>query len=122
MTSVRNLLPVAVHVKSGGDARVRMGGSVLSLHDVTSGSFQLTGGATRFRIMLNSRTNQGFMLAVGYVDPINAFNCSLICQDLEEVIDDVPEGTAVYFALIDPSTNQPTTGGENDCVSLSLYG
>lgn len=121
MTNLKNELPFAVHLVSGGDARVRTGSQVISLVGASSGSFQVT-NATRFRLRLGSWTTGGMMLLVGYSSPVTLANASWWSDDSSEIADDVPEGTTVYFATVNPEDLTPVPGGANDAVHVSCYG
>lgn len=120
MTNLKNELPVQVHVGSGGCGRVRSGGTVVSLNGVSSGSFQVT-GATGFRGLFNNRTVSGLMLLIGYASPISAQNAVMSVSDLQQIADDVPEGTTVYFATFSADGMIPTAGGMLDTLNLSFY-
>lgn len=121
MPRVKNDLPIAVHIASGGDARIRRGGTVISLDGVSSGSFQVTGG-TGYRVVLNNSTTTGIQLLLGYTSPVTPANASLICQDGSHLADDVPEGATVYFSILDPMELLPMQGGESDYLYVSIYG
>ena len=121
MTNLRNELPVAVHVASGGEARVRTGGDVISLDGISSGSFQVS-GATRFKGIFNPRSTGGMMLLLGYTSPVTFANASLLAVDFGQFYDDVPEGTTVYFSLISGEDLTPVEGDVADRVHISLYG
>lgn len=121
MTSLKNELPVAVHVASGGDARVRVGGEVISLNGISTGSFQVS-NATRFRVLFSNRTAGGMILLVGYSTPLTMANASRLGIDFCEVVDDVPEGTTVYFALFTSDDYTPMDGGALDSLHITYYG
>lgn len=121
MTNLRNQLPIAVHVQSGGDARVRTGGQVLSLDGVSAGSIQLT-GATRLRGVFSARSTGGVMLLVGYSSPVTLANASWFVSDLAEFSDDAPEGTVVHFQMVSMDDHAPVVGDELDAIHLSFYG
>jgi hypothetical protein len=121
VTNLQNELPIAVHHASGGDARVRVAGSTISLHNVSSGSFVMT-NASRFRIVANLRTMPSIFILVGYTNPVTLANASAVMTDLNTFIDDVPEGATVYFTLLDMMTLSPTPGEANDYLHVSLYG
>lgn len=121
MTSLLNELPVAVHLASGGDARVRKGGQRLSLNNFSSASVQIS-GATRYRGQLNARNNGNMMLLVGYSTPLTMANASMIVSDMQSFTDDVPDGTTVYFEAIDPNEHTPMAGAQDDMIYLSFYG
>jgi len=121
MTNLRNELPVAVHVASGGDARVRTGGQTFSLDGVSSGSFQMT-DATRFRALLSTRTMSGMLLLLGYTSPVTLSNAAWIVSDIDSISDDVPEGTTVYFATVSPDDFTAMQGGDLDTLHVSFYG
>lgn len=121
MIRTMNELPVAVHHESGGDARVRCGGFGISLNNVASGSFQVIGG-TRFRLFVNTRTNAGLAIAIGYQNPVTTANTEMLVQDLNSAFDDVPEGTTVYWALVNPLDFVPVPGGQYDYIHVAFYG
>ena len=121
MTNLMNELPVAVHLASGGEARVRKSGQVISLDGISSGSFQMT-NATRYRALYSIRSVGGLMLLVGYASPVTMANMSWVGIDRDEIIDDVPEGTTVYFKTVNPDDFSACNGGENDSIHISLYG
>lgn len=121
MAKVKNELPVAVHVASGGDARVRVGSQVVSLNGINSGSFQVTGG-TRFRMLTSLRTGIGLVLLVGYAGPVTVANMEMTCDDYGVCMDDVPEGTTVHFTLVDATTLEPAAGGTDDRLHVTFYG
>ena len=121
MTSLKNELPVAVHVASGGEARIRTGGQVIALNGVTSGSFQVTEG-TRFRAQYSSRTMCGMLLLLGYTSPVTLANASWVMTDLTSISDDVPEGATVYLATITPDDFTAMQGGQFDTLHVSFYG
>lgn len=121
MINLKNELPVAVHLASGGDARVRTGGQVISFDGVSSGSFQVM-NATKLRGMLNLRTNSGLAVLLGYTSPVTYANASWVLFDLNQVTDEVPEGTTVYYATISPDEFIPMAGGVHDTLHLSFYG
>lgn len=121
MTNLRNELPVAVHVASGGEARVRTGGQVISLEDISSGSFQVS-GATRFKGFFNPRATGGLMLLVGYTSPLTPDNASMALVDFGQFCDDVPEGTTVYFCSVSLEDLSPCEGAAGDRIHISFYG
>jgi len=121
MTNLRNELPIAVHVASGGDARVRTGGQVIVLDGISSGSFQVTNG-TRFRAFYSVRTTSGQILLLGYTSPVTILNASWIMMDFDNMSDDVPEGSTVYFTTLSSDDLTPMQGGEFDTVHISIYG
>lgn len=121
MTNLKNELPIAVHMASGGDARVRCGGTTISLDGVSAGSFQVTNG-TRYRVFVDTRSTAGLLVLFGYASPVAFANASLFGLDLGEVHDDVPENTTVYFTLINPSDLQPIEGDTLDYLHVSYYG
>lgn len=121
MTSLKNELPVAVHIASGGEARARTGGQVCALNGITSGSFQVTEG-TRFRALYSSRTMGGMLLLLGYASPVTLANASWIMGDLTSMTDNVPEGTTVYFATVTPDDFTAMQGGPFDTLHISFYG
>ena len=120
MTNVKNELPVAVHVASGGEARMRSGGLSISLDGLSSGSFQLLNG-TRYRAFLNARGTSGVMVLFSYQNPPSLSNSSMRGTDLGEAYDDVPEGTTVYWLMISMSTLQPVEGTSADFLYVSFY-
>jgi hypothetical protein len=121
MTNLRNELPVAVHVASGGEARVRTGGQVISLDGVSSGSFQVS-GATRFKALFNARSTGGLMLLMGYTSPVTPANASIAGVDFSQFCDDVPEGTTVYYSSISLEDLSPSEGAVADRIHISFYG
>lgn len=121
MTNLQNELPVAVHVASGGDARVRTGGQVVSLNGISSGSFQVL-GATKFRALFSTRSTSGMIMLVGYTSPVTLANASWILLDWGQFSDDVPEGTTVHFTAIEADEFTPIQGGESDTMHISYYG
>ena len=121
MTNVKNELPVAVHHASGGSARVRYGGAAVSLNGVSSGSFQVESG-TRYRIFMSLRSTTALLVLVGYTNPLSHANSSFVVTDLNEISDDVPEGTTVYYMLASPMTGTPVPGGADDYLYVSYYG
>jgi len=121
MTNLQNELPVAVHVASGGDARVRAGGQVISLNGISSGSFQVL-GATKYRAVLSARSTAGMVMLVGYTSPVTLANASWIVLDWGQINDDVPEGATVYFSTIEVDEFGPQQGGEHDTLHISYYG
>lgn len=121
MTNLRNELPVAVHIASGGDARVRTGGQVISLNEISSGSFQVL-GATKYRAEFNTRTTGGMVLLMGYTSPVTLANASWVSLDWGQINDDVPEGTSVYFATVEADEFAALQGGEHDTLHISYYG
>jgi hypothetical protein len=121
MTNLRNELPVAVHLASGGDARVRTGGQTFSFNGVSSGSFQMT-GATRFRAFFSTRTMSGLLLLLSYTNPVTLLNASWIMRDLTSLSENVPEGATVYFAAVSPDDFTAMQGGEFDTLHVSFYG
>jgi|GEM_PF-1154903 len=121
MTNLMNELPVAVHVASGGAARVRKGGLTISLNGVSSGSFQVTGG-TRYRLSCNLFTVGGLLLLVGYQDPLSLSSAAWLAIDRDKIEDDVPEGTTVYWKAVNPEDFAPYPGGEFDSIHISIYG
>ena len=120
MNNLKNRLPVAVHLASGGDARVRVGGVSIPLEGEATASF-ITTGATRFRLTLNARSVPGVMLLIGYDSPLTLANAPMLCSDMDSVTDDVPEGTTVYIALVNPMDGSAVTGGEEDHAVISFY-
>lgn len=120
MAHVRNKLPVAVHHESGGSARMRVGGTVVSLAGVSSGSFRVTGG-TGYRLCYSGRGMGGFLLLVGYTSPVTLANASVALMDLSVYEDNVPEGATVYLATISPGDLTPALGDAGDAVYASFY-
>ena len=120
MTNVKNELPIAVHIASGGDARLRSGGASVDLNGETDGSFQVT-GATRYKICANLRSNSSTLICVGYQSPVTMANASMLLSDMGSVVDDVPDGTTVYFGLFDVSTMDAAAGGASDTLLVSFY-
>jgi hypothetical protein len=121
MNQVKNELPLAVHHASGGDARVRVGGTTISLTGVSSGSFQVTDG-TRYRLIPDLRAYSTLALMIGYSTPVTQSNASFVGIDLNEVCDDVAEGTTVYFEAVDMVNLTPTPCTAYDKVHVSFYG
>ena len=120
MTDVKNELPIAVHLASGGDARIRSGGIVISLEGISSGSFQVTDG-TRFRIYPCFRQTSNLVAIISYSNPATLQNAASVCFDLNEFIDDVAEGTTVYISFVDVETFQPVLGDVLDFLYVSFY-
>jgi len=121
VTNVKNELPIAVHVASGGDARVKTGGTVVELDGITGGSFQVTNG-TRYRLFPNLRANITALVLVGYSNPLTLENGSRIATDLNETVDDVPAGTTVYFAVLSAMDLSPLECSEYDFLYVTYYG
>ena len=121
MINLKNELPVAVHIASGGDARVRTGGEAVRLSGITSGSFQLMEG-TRYRMQFAARSTGGIAVLVGYTSPVTLATASRMAFDMNEVYDDVPQGAVVYFSLVNPDDLTPASGGANDVLFVSYYG
>ena len=121
MTNLMNELPVAVHLASGGDARLRTGGQVISLSGVQSGSFTVT-GATRYRLLCSTRSTGGLIVLVGYTSPVTLANASWVVIDFGQLTDDVPDGTTVHVAVLSPEDLSPTEGGALDALYVSYYG
>lgn len=119
MTNVKNELPVAVHMASGGDARVRTGGINISLHGVSSASFQVSG--TKYKMCPSLRASGGSFVYVGYESPVGLNNAAFITCDMETTQDEVPNGTTVYVLLVSPMTNEPINGLAQDSVCVSFY-
>lgn len=119
--NLRNELPIAVHVASGGDARVRTGGQVISLGGISSGSFQVS-GATGYRGVFSSRGTSGLMLLLGYTSPVTIANASHMAIDFGGFSDDVPDGTTVHFAIVKLEDFTSTQGAASDQVHVSFYG
>ena len=117
MTNLMNELPVAVHLASGGEARIRKGGQAISLENIASGSFQVTGG-TRFRALYSVRTMTGMVLLLGYTSPVTLANASWLAFDKDEIADDVPEGTTVYWATASEGDFLAMAGGEFDSLHV----
>lgn len=120
MTKLQNELPVAVHLASGGDARIRTSGQVIAFDGVSSASLQLT-GANRFRGVFSARGTGGLMLLVGYSTPLTLATASWVVGDFGEFSDDVPEGTTVYFSVIGGENMSPIEGGPLDTAHVSFY-
>ena len=120
VTDVKNELPIAVHHASGGDARVRCGGTAIALDGISSGSFQVTSG-TRYRLYTSLRSTSGMVPVISYSNPATLQNAARLCFDLNEIADDVAEGTTVYFALLDGETFLPANGGALDYLYVSFY-
>lgn len=116
---MKNELPVAVHVASGGDARLRIGGINVSLEGSPTASFQVSG--TRYKLCPSLRTSAGLFLFVGYESPISLNNAAFITCDMETVGDDVPDGTTVYVLLVSPMTMEPVNGMSQDTICVSFY-
>ena len=121
MTNVKNELPIAVHVASGGDARVKTGATVVELDGITGGSFQVTNG-TRYRLLPNLRGNTTAVVLVGYSSPLTLGNAARVAVDLNEMVDDVPEGTTVYFVVFSVMDLSPLECGEYDFLYVTYYG
>jgi hypothetical protein len=121
VTNVKNELPVAVHIASGGDARVRTGGTVISLNGISSGSFQVTDG-TRYRLVPSLRASVNAFVLVGYTNPLTTANTSHIVEDLSEIADDVPAGTTVHFAVLSSGDLSPLQCSEYDFLYVNYYG
>ncbi len=121
MDNLKNIMPVGVHLASGGDARVRVGGDVLSLEDVSQGSFTIEHG-TGYRLFYFNRSGNIGLLALGYESPLDASNASLLAGETQIISDDVAQGTTVYFALLDTDGLDLVQGGENDTLHVSFYG
>lgn len=121
MTNVKNELPVAVHVASGGDARVRTGGTAISLDGISQGSFQVQNG-TKFRVCANFRSGSGAILLLATDSPVTLSNASTVVSDGQLVSDCVPSGTEIYFILVSPMDLQPTPGGAYDYLYVTFYG
>lgn len=119
MTNVKNELPVAVHVASGGDARVRTGGTNVSLNGTPTASFQVSG--TKYKLCTSLRASAGSFVFIGYENPINLNNASFITRDMDTIEDVVPDGTTVYVLLVSPMTMEPINGLANDTVCISFY-
>lgn len=113
MNNLKNIMPVAVHIATGGLAH--------SLDGESDGSFQVTGG-TRFRLFFSARTISNVLLIIGYKDPISISNAAYILSDLHSMDDDVPEGTTVYYAILDVDDFTPVQGGQDDTIHISFYG
>lgn len=121
VTNVKNELPVAVHVASGGDARVRTGGTAIALDGISGGSFQVTNG-TRYYLCPSLRASTTGMIFVGYSTPLTPANASRVLIDMEEMADDVPEGTTVYFAILSSMDLSPLECTEYDFLYVTYYG
>jgi hypothetical protein len=115
----QNGLPVSIHHASGGDARVRSGGTNIQLTSISSGSFQVNG--TRYKLFANMRMTSEIITLVGYTSPVTVANASAMLLDMQAYQDDVPEGTTVYFTLVNPSTLSPSNGSSGDYIYTSIY-
>ncbi|MGI6295479.1 MAG: hypothetical protein ACOX3G_05270 [Armatimonadota bacterium] len=120
MENLKNIMPVAVHLASGGSARVRIGGQSVPLEDISDGSFDVEGG-TGFRLFFVNASGLIGTMLIGYETPLDLSNASLVTSDMEMLSDDVPAGTTVYFALVD-ADGDPVQGGEGDVLHVSIYG
>ena len=120
MTNLRNELPIAVHLASGGNARLRTGGQAVSLNGISSASVQAS-GATGVRGVLNARSTGSVLLLVGYSSPVTASNASWVISDLGEFKDDIPTGTTLYLQAVSSDSLSPITCGAHDYVFLSFY-
>ena len=119
MAKLLNGLPLAVHHASGGDARVRSGGASISCNAVSSGSFQVNG--TKYRLFVNMRDSNDMMVLAGYTSPVTFANASVMVIDTREYVDEVPDGTTVYFTLISPTTFAAANGAAKDYIYTSYY-
>jgi len=102
-------------------APIRVSGQTISLNGISSGSFQVT-GATRYRIKCSLFTIGGLTLLVGYNPQLSLASASWTAINREEISDDVPEGTTVYWKTVDPSDFTDFAGGDFDVISVSYYG
>ena len=121
MTDLRNELPVAVHLASGGDARLRTGGEVISLNGISSASFQMI-NSTRFRAFFSNRSMGGLVLLIGYTAPVTLANASWMGSDSALFTDDVPEGTTIHISTVNPEDYTSAPGGAFDALHVSFYG
>ena len=109
------------------NARVRTGGQTIPLLGISSGSFVVPTGCTRYRLVADLRTYSSLLILIGYTSPVTQANASLAAIDLGtlgeyDVVDDVPEGTTVYFSVVDMSDLTPTACTANDALHISFYG
>ncbi|NLN77347.1 MAG: hypothetical protein GX141_00295 [Armatimonadetes bacterium] len=121
MFNLKNTLPISVHISSGGAARTRTGGAAISLDGISDGSFQVV-AASRYRLSCLPGMLQGNLLLIGYENPIDLSNCSFILDNEIAFEDDVPEGTRVYFAIVDTDGFTPIEGDVSDVLYVSFYG
>ncbi len=121
MANLKNELPIAVHVASGGDARIRTRGESIDLNGISSGSFQMMED-TRYRMQFCARSMGGAAVLVGYTSPVTSATASWIALDMDEITDDVPQGTVVYFSIISPDNMVTAPGGVHDSLFVSYYG
>lgn len=119
MDNLKNIMPVAVHLASGGGARIRVGGLSIPLEDVSGGSFEVEHG-TGFRLFHVNNSGSADILLIGYKNPLDASNASLVTRSMQMLSDDVPSGTTVYFALTD-SDGGSLQGEEGDWLHVSFY-
>ena len=116
-----NKLPFAVDVISGGTASPRIGGSVISIEDIASGSIAL-GEARRFRVYPNLRSWSGKLFLLGFTNPVNLSNAEyVISSSAAEIRDSIPAGTTLYWALISSTAYTPVLGGANDFIAVTRY-
>lgn len=119
--NLKNELPVAVHIASGGDARVRRGGQVISFNETTAGSFQVS-NATHYKLQFSLRSSSGLMLILGYTSPLTLANASAVLEDIDIFEDDVLEDTTVYMMLVPTDSEMLIAGGALDRAYVSFYG
>jgi len=115
MINAKNQLPIAVR-----ESRLRKSGEALSLDGISSGSFEVSGG-TRYTLRANMRSTIGYVI-IGYESPIGLDNASILFADLDSFADNVPEGTTVYFKVLDPATLLPLACGADDYLYVAVYG
>jgi hypothetical protein len=120
MTNTRNKLPVAVDAVSGGDASPRVGGSVIAISELASGSIAL-GTARRFRVFPNCRSWSNRIFVLGYTTPMNLGSAEYAVTSSVEIRDTVPANTTLYWAVLDATSLQPVTGGLNDYLAVTRY-
>jgi hypothetical protein len=53
---------------------------------------------------------------------VSIYNAAFRIVNGQEVTDDVPEGTVVYFTTFAPAVVIPQAGGPNDLAVVALYG
>lgn len=117
LTCIYNLL-VSGSLKVRGKL-MRNGGTNIQLTNISSGSFQVNG--TRYRVYSNMRASNDMLLLIGYTSPVTFANASVMLIDMESYEDNVPEGTTVYFTLINPATFNPANGTAMDFIYTSIY-
>ena len=121
MTDVKNELPIAVHIASGGDARIRREGVVIPLSGVSGGSFQVV-NATQYRALANMRSTSSLIIIIGHTNPVTLINGSAVLMDMDDFVENVAEGSTIHFAILHPETLQPALAGGDDYLYVSLYG